>query len=206
MARDTTALWQQLETRLHDAGWDAEVTCAVSPVQIEGSLPSGEPFYFRCRRQNCDLGVGGEDPVCAPEWSGDVDVESEHSAGYLHPDDALDILRELHDRWLAERIKEKLDALSRMTAEHMALPFPPGFRGLDAEGRDMVMLDAGAYGYATSVLKGPLTEQHRAGLTRLMAVFGEVLPAIEDEYATRYYAHVRDMAVLAAEVENLREK
>lgn len=27
--------------------------------------------------------------------------------------------------------EEKLDALSRMTTEHMALPFPPGFRGLD---------------------------------------------------------------------------
>ncbi|AJE42781.1 hypothetical protein [Streptomyces nodosus] len=93
-----------------------------------------------------------------------------------------------------------------MTAEHMALPFPPGFRGLDIEGQDMVMLDADAYGYATSALERPLTEQHRAGLTQLTAVFDKVLPAIEDEYATTYYTHVRDMAVLTAEVENLREK
>ncbi|SFT22426.1 hypothetical protein SAMN04487982_110210 [Streptomyces sp. ok210] len=93
---------------------------------------------------------------------------------------------------IADMFEEKLDVLSRMTAEHMALPFPPGFRGLDIEDQDMVMLDADAYGYATSVLKGPLTDQHRAGLTRLTAVFGKVLPAIEDEYATRYYTHVRD--------------
>jgi hypothetical protein len=37
-------------------------------------------------------------------------------------------------------------------------------------------------------------------------VFAKVLPAIEDEYAIRYYTYVRDMAVLAAEVESLREK
>ncbi|MCX4729460.1 hypothetical protein [Streptomyces sp. NBC_01363] len=43
-------------------------------------------------------------------------------------------------------------------------------------------------------------------MIRLTAVFEKVLPAIDDEYATRYYTHVRDMAVLAAEVENLREK
>jgi hypothetical protein len=107
---------------------------------------------------------------------------------------------------IADMFEEKLDALSRMTAEHMALPFPPGFRGLDIEDQDMVMLDADVYGYATSVLKGPLTERQRTGLMRLAAVFDKVLPAIEDEYAIRHYTHVRDMAVLAAEVENLREK
>ncbi|MGQ4388813.1 hypothetical protein [Streptomyces sp. SAS_270] len=102
--------------------------------------------------------------------------------------------------------EEKLRALSQMTAEHMAMPFPPGFRGLDIEGQDMVMLDADAYGCAAGVLEGTLTEPHRAWLARLVAVFGKVLPAIDDEYATRYYTHVRDMAVLAAEVESLRDK
>ncbi|MFF5208879.1 hypothetical protein [Streptosporangium sp. NPDC000396] len=103
-------------------------------------------------------------------------------------------------------LEEKLDALSQMMAEHMAMPFPPGFRGLDIEDQDMVMLDANAYGFAGGVLKGPLSEQHRAGLTRLTSVFEEVLPAIDDEYATKYYAHVRDMAILAAEIESLRQK
>ncbi|MFE7042335.1 hypothetical protein ACFU9X_23700 [Streptomyces atratus] len=67
-------------------------------------------------------------------------------------------------------------------------------------------LDADAYGYALGVLKGPLDERRGEGLIRLMAVFEKVLPAIDDEYATKYYTHVRDMAVLAAEVETLREK
>ncbi|MEU9917458.1 hypothetical protein [Streptomyces sp. NPDC051001] len=107
---------------------------------------------------------------------------------------------------IADMFEEELDVLSRMVAEHMAMPFPPGFRGLDVENQDMVMLDADAHGYATSVLKKPLAERHHAGLTRLTAVFDKVLPAVEDEYAIKYYTHVRDMAVLAAEVENLREK
>ncbi|MET9477508.1 hypothetical protein ACFYWN_41410 [Streptomyces sp. NPDC002917] len=55
-------------------------------------------------------------------------------------------------------------------AEHLAMPFPPGFRGLDIEDQDMVMLDADAYGYATGVLKGPLDEQRGEGLNRLTAV------------------------------------
>ena len=102
--------------------------------------------------------------------------------------------------------QEKLDALSRTAAEHMAMPFPPGFRGLEVEDQDMVMLDADAYGYATSVLEGRLAGQCRAALTRLVAVLDKVLPMIDDAYASRYYAHVRKMAVLAAEAEDLREK
>ncbi|MEV6155505.1 hypothetical protein AB0L53_34705 [Nonomuraea sp. NPDC052129] len=102
--------------------------------------------------------------------------------------------------------EEKLVALSQMMAEHMAMPFPPGFCGLDIEDQDMVMLDADAYGFAAGVLKGPLSEQHRPGLTRLTSVLEEVLPTIDDEYATKYYTHVHDMAVLAAGIESLREK
>jgi hypothetical protein len=102
--------------------------------------------------------------------------------------------------------EEKLDALSQMMAEHMAMPFPPGFRGLEIEDQDMVMLGADTYGYCLGVLKGPLDEQRDRGLIRLTAVFEGVLAAINDEYAARYYRHVRDMAVLAAEVETLRER
>ncbi|MFF1271094.1 hypothetical protein OHA57_39670 (plasmid) [Streptomyces anulatus] len=101
--------------------------------------------------------------------------------------------------------EEKLNALSQMMAEHMAAPFPPGFRGLDIEGQDMVLLDADVYGLASVALEGPLDEQRRAGLLRLTVVFERVLPAIDDEYAAKYYTHVRDMAVLAAEIEASRD-
>ncbi len=102
--------------------------------------------------------------------------------------------------------EEKLDVLSQMMAEHMAMPFPPGFRGLDIGDQDMVKLGADTYGYCLGVLKGPLDGQRGRGLIRLTAVFEWVLPAIDDEYATRYYTHVREMAVLAAEIETLRKK
>ncbi len=45
---------------------------------------------------------------------------------------------------------------------------------------------------------GALGERHREGLVRLAPVFAKVLPAIEDEYAAEYSAHVRDMTALAA--------
>ena len=103
-------------------------------------------------------------------------------------------------------LEEEFDALSQMMAEHMAMPFPPGLRGVDIEDQDLVMLGTDAYGYAGGVLRGPLSEQRRGGLLRLMAVFEKVLPALNDPYATRYYAHARDMAALSADIESLREQ
>ncbi|MEV0750235.1 hypothetical protein AB0I75_34390 [Streptomyces sp. NPDC050273] len=103
-------------------------------------------------------------------------------------------------------LDEKLDALAQMLAEHMVRPFPPGFRGLDVEGRDMVMLDSDAYAYAACVHEGMLSEQASLRLTRLSSSFGKVLPAIEDEYAAKYYTHLHNMVVLAAEIDSQRKK
>lgn len=107
---------------------------------------------------------------------------------------------------IADMLADKLDALSRMTVEHMAMPFPPGFRGVDIEAQDMVMLDADAYGCAASALKGPLADRQRAALTRVLAAFDRVLPAIDDAYASRYYSHLHKASLLAAEVDELRER
>ncbi|MFD8847651.1 hypothetical protein [Streptomyces sp. NPDC059604] len=93
-----------------------------------------------------------------------------------------------------------------MMAEHMARPFPTGFRGLDVEGQDMVMLDSDAYAYAACVHEGLLSEQARVRLTRLTSAFGKVLPAIDDEYAAKYYTHLHNMVVLSAEIESQRKK
>jgi hypothetical protein len=103
-------------------------------------------------------------------------------------------------------LDEKLDALAQMMTEHMARPFPPRFRGLDVEGWDMVMLDSDAYAYAASVHEGLLSEHDRVRLTRLTSAFGKVLPAIDDEYAARYYTHLHNMVVLSAEIESQRKK
>lgn len=39
-------------------------------------------------------------------------------------------------------MQKKLDTLSQMMDEYRAMPFPNGFRGLDIEDQDMVMLDS----------------------------------------------------------------
>ncbi|MFI6880789.1 hypothetical protein ACIBL6_45805 [Streptomyces sp. NPDC050400] len=103
-------------------------------------------------------------------------------------------------------LDEELGALAQMMAEHMARPFPPGFRGLDVEGWDMVMLDSDAYAYAACVHEGLLSEQTRIRLTRLTSAFGKVLPAIDDEYAAKYYTHLHNMVVLSAEIDSQRKK
>ncbi|WP_228990473.1 hypothetical protein [Streptomyces sp. DH8] len=103
-------------------------------------------------------------------------------------------------------IQKKLDALARMMDEYRAMPFPNGFRGLDVEDQDMVMLDADTAGYVHRVLDGPLPEPSRGSLIRLVGVFERVLPAISDEYANKYYTQARDVAVLAAEIEAMRDK
>ncbi|MFD8670296.1 hypothetical protein ACFV1U_33540 [Streptomyces microflavus] len=101
-------------------------------------------------------------------------------------------------------IQKKLDVLAQMNDSYWAMPFPRGFRGLDVEDQDMVMLDADTAGYVSRVLKGPLPEPFREGLIGLVGVFEKVLPAISDEYAIKYYTQARDVAVLAAEIEAMR--
>ncbi|MFF0189077.1 hypothetical protein [Streptomyces sp. NPDC005244] len=103
-------------------------------------------------------------------------------------------------------LEKQLDALAQMMAEHMARPFPPGFRGPDVEGRDMVMLDSDAYAYAACVHDGLLSEQARVRPTRLTSAFEKVLPAIDDEYAAKYYTHLHNMVVLSADIESQRRK
>ncbi|MEU2762134.1 hypothetical protein [Streptomyces sp. NPDC007094] len=103
-------------------------------------------------------------------------------------------------------IQKKLDALAQMNDAYWAMPFPMGFRGLDVEDQDMVMLDADTAGYVSRVLKGPLPEPSREGLIRLVGVFEKVLPAISDTYTIKYYTQARDVAVLAAEIEAMRDR
>ncbi|MEU3319121.1 hypothetical protein [Streptomyces sp. NPDC006785] len=103
-------------------------------------------------------------------------------------------------------IQKKLDALAQMNDAYWAMPFPMVFRGLDVEDQHMVMLDADTAGYVSRVLKGPLPEPSREGLIRLVGVFEKVLPAISDTYAIKYYTQARDVAVLAAEIEAMRDR
>lgn len=56
------------------------MTCQAAPVQIEGALPNGEPFYFRARFDGVTLDVGKDDPADPSHWSG---KEMHPDASYL---------------------------------------------------------------------------------------------------------------------------
>jgi hypothetical protein len=97
------AAWLRLLPELRAQGWEVRLTGYEAPLQIEGSVPSGESFYYRCRHQTCSLGIGGEDPVAEPDWEGEAIVEGgEYAASHIEPDAAVGILRSLHEEWRHE--------------------------------------------------------------------------------------------------------
>ncbi|WP_266873298.1 hypothetical protein [Streptomyces sp. NBC_01381] len=103
--------------------------------------------------------------------------------------------------------ESELDLLSRMWEEHMRAPFPPHMRGREIEGEDMVLLDADIAGCVLSSLSGPLDEKRRKSLLICLAAVEKVLPSIDDEDgATEYYKHLRDMAALAVELGNANSR
>lgn len=53
--------YSDVTERLRAEGIRARFTCLMVPVQLEGHLPSGESFYFRCRYSTCSLGIASVD-------------------------------------------------------------------------------------------------------------------------------------------------
>lgn len=102
-AREAHTAWQRLLPELRAAGWQIEVTCFNAPVQLEGAAPAGDLFYYRCRWNACELSIGGDDPVATALWRGEQTLDDRYAASFLHPDDAVRILLELHTEWLGQR-------------------------------------------------------------------------------------------------------
>ncbi len=104
---------------------------------------------------------------------------------------------------IANMSESELERLSRMWKEHMRAPFPPHMRGREIEGEDMVLLDSYIAGGVVSSLSGPLDGKRREILLVCLAAIEKVLPSIDDDDgASEYYKHLRDMAVLAVELGN----
>lgn len=100
--QEADAAWQRLLPELRAEGWHIELTCFAAPIQLEGKVPGGDWFYYRCRWNTCSLSVGGDDPADGAVWSGERKVDGAHAASHLHPDEAVRILLELHARWLLQ--------------------------------------------------------------------------------------------------------
>lgn len=101
----------------------------------------------------------------------------------------------------------RLDQLSRLWDEFMSLPFPRGFYLREPEGKCMVTMDTTLAGCVSSAMNGPLDDWRREVLQERTAVLGKILPSIgDDEYAAKYFSHLHEMAVLAAELDSARRE
>lgn len=91
------------------------------------------------------------------------------------------------------------DPLARLWDEHMRAAFPAHLRGRAVEGVEMVLLDADVAGCVSSSLSSVLDESRYGVVLQCIAALEKVLPSIGDEYGSRYYERLRQMAVLAVE-------
>lgn len=91
--------------RLRAEGFRAEFTCIAVPVQLEGYLPSGNSFYFRCRYTTCSLGIAPPDgnPVSEPARQQKVTRWEGFDAGCLDPEEAEAVFRELLASFVANQ-------------------------------------------------------------------------------------------------------
>lgn len=96
------AAWGRLLPELRAADWQIELTCFAAPIQLEGTVPAGDRFYYWCRGNSCSLSIGGTDPADAAPWNGEKTVESDFAASYLPPDAAVRILLDLLGQWLQQ--------------------------------------------------------------------------------------------------------
>lgn len=92
--REESVRYDGLADRLRAEGFTIGRCDGFVPVQIEGTLPDGRPFYFRCRYTHCSLGVDG-DPVAEPDRYVERDGWEDFEAGWLSAEEAERVFREL---------------------------------------------------------------------------------------------------------------
>jgi hypothetical protein len=98
--QEREADWEAFFATLRVEGWTVKHVGLAAPLQLEGRLPNGEAFYFRARRDEVSLGVGG-DPCWYPVWEGREPYGSDENASYLPGKDGLAVLRRIVDAYRA---------------------------------------------------------------------------------------------------------
>ncbi|CAL9612866.1 hypothetical protein SUDANB120_05683 [Streptomyces sp. enrichment culture] len=88
--------------------------------------------------------------------------------------------------------------LTRLWEEHLRAPFPDGFRGVDVDGVDLVLLDADVAGLVQSELSGGLDDEGIAVLWRCIAALDRIVPLVNEAYCASYFARLRAVARVAA--------
>lgn len=82
--------------------------------------------------------------------------------------------------------------------EHRRAPFPAGFRGVDIEGVELILLDADVAGLVLRELNGGLDSNGIAILWACIADLHKIVPLINEEYCASYFTRLRTMAELTA--------
>ncbi|MCJ1676278.1 hypothetical protein MTF65_02675 [Streptomyces sp. APSN-46.1] len=90
------------------------------------------------------------------------------------------------------------DGLARLWEDHLRAPFPDGFRGVDFDGVDLVLLDADVAGLVQRELNGGLDDSGIAYLWGCITDLGKIVPLINEEYCASYFTKLRTMAQVAA--------
>ncbi|MFF3446644.1 hypothetical protein ACFYXJ_05815 [Streptomyces sp. NPDC002667] len=88
--------------------------------------------------------------------------------------------------------------LVRLWEDHLHAPFPDGFRGVEFDGVDLVLLDADVAGLVRRELKGGLDDAGIACLWGCIADLDKIVPQINEEYCASYFTRLRTMAQVAA--------
>ncbi|ARE79418.1 hypothetical protein B6R96_35720 [Streptomyces sp. Sge12] len=88
--------------------------------------------------------------------------------------------------------------LTGLWEDHLRALFPDGFRGVDFDGVDLVLLDADVAGLVQRELKGGLDDSGIAYLWGCIAALDKIVPLINEEYCAAYFARLRTMAQVAA--------
>ncbi len=95
-------------------------------------------------------------------------------------------------------------ALTDLWRAHMAAPFPPGLRGAERAGIDMVLLDASIAGCVSSWLDrdgSPDTRRLKIA-DRCVPDLDQVLPLLTETDEIAYFRRLRRMAALVSLPEN----
>ncbi|MFF4083504.1 hypothetical protein ACFYZN_29485 [Streptomyces sp. NPDC001777] len=90
------------------------------------------------------------------------------------------------------------DGLARLWEDHLRALFPDGFRGVDFEGVDLVLLDADVAGLVQRELNGGLDDSGIAYLWGCITDLDKIVPLINEEYCASYFTKLRMMAQAAA--------
>ncbi|MEU2180615.1 hypothetical protein [Streptomyces thermolilacinus] len=134
-------------------------------------------------------------------------VQGSKSSAALRPLRALDMVRAVFDAvslllhppaaagaTAADGGGRPASGLARLWEDHLRALFPVGFRGVDVDGVDLVLLDSDVASLVHRELNGGLDDSGIACLWDRIADLDKIVPLVNEEYCASYFTRLRTMA------------